>query len=364
MKLKEITAYFEKFAPLMYQESYDNSGLQVGNYSMDLTGALVTLDLTEEVLDEALDKGLNLIVTHHPVIFGGLKSLTGRNLSERVIMKAIKNDVAIYAAHTNIDAIEKGVNGKICEKLELEKCRILEPMESVLKKLVVFVPSGYADKVRETLFENGAGHIGNYDACSFNLEGKGTFRGGEESNPFVGEKGSLQTEEEVRIETIFPAHEKGRVIGAMLQVHPYEEVAYDIYSLDNKYQKVGMGMLGELKKEMKEGEFLQMLKEKFNVDCIRHTALLGKKIKKVAVSGGAGSFLLRKAISSGADIFVSGDFKYHQFFDAEGRIIIADIGHFESEQFTRELFYELLTKKFPTFAVHLSDVNTNPIKYF
>ena len=348
----------------MYQESYDNSGLQVGDYSMELNGGLVTLDVTEEVLNEAIGLGVNLIVTHHPVIFGGIKSLTGRNLSERVIMKAIKNDIAIYAVHTNIDAAENGVNGKICEKLELEKCRILEPLESALKKLVVFVPLSHADKVREALFGNGAGQVGNYDSCSFNLEGKGTFRGGDDTNPFVGETGSMQTEEEVRIETIFPAHEKGRVIGAMLQAHPYEEVAYDIYSLDNKYQKVGMGMLGELKKEMKEEAFLQMLKEKFDVDCIRHTALLGKQIKKVAVSGGAGSFLLRKAISSGADIFVSGDFKYHQFFDAEERIIIADIGHFESEQFTRELFYELLTKNFPTFAVHLSDVNTNPIKYF
>ena len=364
MKLKEISAFLERYAPLMYQESYDNSGLQVGDYSMELTGALLTLDVTEELMEEALEKGVNLVIAHHPVIFEGVKSLTGKNMSERVIMTAIKNDIAIYAAHTNIDAVSNGVNGKICEKLELENCRILEPLESVLKKLVVFVPLSHAEKVREAMFENGGGQIGEYDNCSFNMEGKGTFRGGEHTNPFVGEKGSMHTEEEVRIETIFPSHEKGRVIGAMLQAHPYEEVAYDIYPLENKFKKVGMGMVGELKKEMSEEEFLQELKKIFSTGCIKHTALLGKKIKKVAVSAGAGSFLLRKAISSGADIFVSGDFKYHQFFDAEGRIIIADIGHFESEQFTRELFYELLTKKFPKFAVHLSDVNTNPIKYF
>ncbi len=364
MKLKDISAFFEAYAPLMYQESYDNSGLQVGDYAMELRGALVTLDVTEEVIDEAIEKNLNLVIAHHPVIFSGIKSLTGKNMSERVILKAIKNDVAIYAVHTNLDAVENGVNGKICEKLELQKCRILEPIAEVLKKLVVFVPLSHADKVRDVLFENGAGNIGAYDSCSFNQDGKGTFRGGEGSDPFVGEKGKMHTEAEVRIETIFPEHEKGRVIGAMLQAHPYEEVAYDIYPLDNKFKKVGMGMIGELKNEMAEKDFLQLLKDEFGTACIRHTAFLGRKIRKVAVSGGAGSFLLRRAISSGADVFVSGDFKYHQFFDAEKRIIIADIGHFESEQYTRELFYELLTKNFPKFAVHLSDVNTNPIKYF
>ncbi len=364
MKLKQIAAFFEQYAPLIYQESYDNSGLQVGEPSMEITGALLTLDVTEEVIDEAISKKVNLVVSHHPVIFGGLKSLTGRNMAERIVLKAVRNDIALYAAHTNIDAVQDGVNGKICEKLGLQKCRVLEPMEEVLKKLVVFVPVSHAEKVREAIFANGGGHIGEYDSCSFNLEGKGTFRGGEGSDPFVGEKGVLHTEEEVRIETIFPAHEKGRLIGAMLQAHPYEEVAYDIYQLENKFQRAGMGMIGELEKEMGEQEFLEFLKKIFLAEGIRHTALLGKKIKKVAVSGGAGSFMLRKAISSGADIFVSGDFKYHQFFDADGKLVIADIGHFESEQFTQELFYELLTKNFPKFAVHLSDVNTNPIKYF
>lgn len=348
----------------MYQESYDNSGLQVGEHSMEINGALVALDVTEEVIDEAIRKRLNLIVAHHPVIFGGLKSLTGRNMVERIVLKAIRNDIAIFAAHTNMDAIHSGVNSKICEKLGLEKCRVLEPMEDVLKKLVVFVPESHAEKVRQAIFENGGGEIGDYDSCSFNLEGKGTFRGGEGTNPFVGEKGKMHTEEEVRIETVFPVHVKGRLISAMLQAHPYEEVAYDIYQLENKYQGAGMGMIGEFQKELEEETFLGLLKKTFHAESIRHTALLGKKIKKVALSGGAGSFLLRKAITAGADAFVSGDFKYHQFFEADDKLLIADIGHFESEQFTQELFYELLTKNFPKFAVHLSDVNTNPIKYF
>jgi dinuclear metal center YbgI/SA1388 family protein len=364
MKLREITAFFERVAPLMYQESYDNAGLQVGDYGMEVTGALVTLDITEEVINEAIRKNCNLVVGHHPVIFGGLKSITGRNMAERVVQRAIKNDIAIYAAHTNMDVIRQGVSNKICEVIGLKNTKILEPAGGLLKKLVVFVPAGHAEKLRQALFDAGAGVIGNYDSCSYNTEGTGTFRGGEDTDPFVGEQGKLHFEQEVRIETIFPEHAKGRIITAMLQAHPYEEVAYDIYPLENRYQAVGMGMIGELEAPLEETEFLGLLRERFRTGVIRHSVLLDKKIKKVAVCGGAGSTLLRKAISEKADIFVSGDFKYHQFFDAEGKIVIADIGHFESEQYTRELFYDLLMKNFPKFAVQLSEVNTNPIKYF
>ncbi len=363
MRLKEITAFIEKLAPLMYQESYDNSGLQVGDYNAEITGALVTLDITPEVMDEAIEKGLNLVIGHHPLIFGGIKSITGKNMTERVIVKAIQHNIAIYAAHTNMDVILEGVNGMICKRIGLQKCRILDPVRGRLKKLVVFVPKDHAEKVREALFDGGAGVIGGYDSCSYNLDGKGTFRGGEDTNPFVGEKGLLHFEEEVRIETIFPEHEKGRVITAMLNAHPYEEVAYDIYPLDNRYDQVGMGMIGELDTPVGEQEFLKWLKETFNAGVVRHTRLTGKKVKRVAVCGGAGSSLLRKAIAEKADVFVSGDFKYHQFFEAEDRIVIADIGHFESEQYTRNVFYDLLIKNFPKFAVQLSEVNTNPIKY-
>lgn len=364
MKLREITAFFERLAPLMYQESYDNSGLQVGDYGMEISGALVTLDITEEVIDEAIRKKLNLVIGHHPVIFGGLKSITGKNMTERVVRKAIRNDIAIYAAHTNLDVIRQGVSGKICDVIGLKNTKILEPVAGKLKKLVVFVPNAHAEKVRQAIFEAGAGVIGNYDSCSYNIEGQGTFRGGEDTDPFVGERGKLHFEPEVRVETIFPDHVKGKVITAMLAAHPYEEVAYDLYPLENKYTEIGLGMMGELEEPMEETAFLGLLRERFHTRVIRHSALLGKKIRKVAVCGGAGSTLLRRAISEKADIFVSGDFKYHQFFDAEGKIIIADIGHFESEQHTREIFYDLVIKNFPKFAVQLSQVNTNPIKYF
>lgn len=364
MTLREITAFFEKVAPLMYQESYDNSGLQVGNYSMQVNGALVTLDITEEVIDEAIAKGLNLIVGHHPLIFGGIRSITGKNMTERVVQKAVKNDIAIYASHTNLDSIKGGVSGKMGEVLGLQKVRILEPVSGRLKKLVVFVPLKFAEKVRSAIFEGGAGVIGNYDSCSFNSVGRGTFRGGEDSKPYVGEKGLLHEEEEVRIETIFPEHVKGSVITAMLKAHPYEEVAYDIYPLENKYSQIGMGIIGELELPVAEKEFLKLLKSHFNTGVIKHSDFTGRKIRKVALCGGAGSSLLRSAISEKADVFISGDFKYHQFFDAEGKILVADIGHFESEQYTRNLIYDLLIKNFPKFAVQLSEINTNPIKYF
>ncbi len=363
MIIKEITAFLEKLAPLMYQEPYDNSGLQVGNYSMKATGALVTLDVTEEVIDEAIAKGLNLVIAHHPLIFGGLKSITGKSMVERVVVKAVKHDIAIYAAHTNLDSVRDGVSGKICEVIGLKRCRILDPVAGRLKKLVVFVPSTHAEKVRQAIFDGGAGVIGNYDSCSYNLEGLGSFRGGEGADPFVGKKGELHFEPEIRIETVFPEHEKGRVISAMLQAHPYEEVAYDIYTLENKYHEIGLGMIGEFEEPVGEMEFLEQLKQRFKTGVIRHSALLGKEIRKVAVCGGAGSSLLRKAISEKADLFVSSDFKYHQFFEAEKRIVVADIGHFESEQYTREIIYDSVNKKFPKFALHLSDVNTNPIKY-
>ncbi|MFC2089942.1 Nif3-like dinuclear metal center hexameric protein [Bacteroidota bacterium] len=364
MKLKEITGYIEKIAPLMYQESYDNSGLQVGDFQMDLSGALITLDITEEVVEEAIRKKLNLVIGHHPLIFGGIKSITGRSMEERVIKLAIKNDIAIYAAHTNLDSISKGVSNKMCDIMGMTDCVILDPVAGRLKKLVVFVPLDYADKVRTAIFEGGAGFIGKYDSCSFNVHGEGTFRGGEDSNPFAGKRGELATEKEVRIETVFPEHVKGTVLTAMLQAHPYEEVAYDIYPIENKYREIGMGMIGRFETAVSESDFLELLKSSFSTGVIRHTELTGKKIKKVAVVGGAGSSLLSAAIAQKADAFVSGDFKYHQFFRADGKILIADIGHFESEQFTRELIYESLMKKFPKFAVQLSEISTNPIKYF
>ena len=362
--LKELTTFLESIAPLGLQESYDNAGLITGDLNSGINSVLITLDVTESVVEEAIQKNAQLIVAHHPIIFSGLKKITGKNYVERTIIKAIKNDIAIYAAHTNLDSVDSGVNHKICEKLGLENCKILEPATQQLKKLVTFIPVEHLDKVREAVFNAGAGNIGNYDNCGFTAKGWGSFRGNEKTNPFVGEKGEIHAEKEIRFETIFPGYLQGKIIGSLLKAHPYEEVAYDIYPLENKFDKFGMGMVGSFTKPIAETEFLNQLKKTFNTGLIKHTSLLNKQVQKVAVCGGSGSFLLNAAIAAGADFFVSGDFKYHQFFDAEDKIVIADIGHFESEQFTKELFYELLTKKFPTFAIHLSEVGTNPVFYF
>jgi dinuclear metal center YbgI/SA1388 family protein len=363
-KIKNITNFFETLAPLRLQESYDNAGLIIGDYNAEIDTILVTLDVTEEVVIEAIEKKAGLIVSHHPIVFSGLKKITGKNYVERTLLKAIKNDIAIYAAHTNLDSITGGVNGKICEKLGLENCKILQPVAGQLKKLVTFIPTDHAEKVRQVIFAAGAGNIGNYDSCSYNIEGEGTFRGNDNTNPFVGEKGKIHFEKEIRFETIFPDYLQGKVISALLSSHPYEEVAYDIYPIENKFDKIGMGMIGTLPTEKEELDFLKEIKDTFKTGTIKYTALKKKPVKKVAVCGGAGSFLINQAIAAKADIFISGDFKYHQFFDAENKIVIADIGHFESEQFTKELFYELLTKNFPKFAVRLSEVNTNPVFYF
>lgn len=365
MKIKDITNYIEEIAPLSFQEGYDNAGLIVGNAETEINAILISLDVNEEVVDEAINLKANLIVAHHPIVFSGLKKLNGKNYVERTVIKAIQNNIAIYASHTNLDSVlSTGVNTKIAQKLELQNIRILSPVENQLNKIMVYVPNRFTKKIQNALFSAGAGQIGNYNSCSFNLEGKGTFKAEENTDPFVGEQGKLHIEDETKIEVIAPNHLTNKVISEMISAHPYEEPAYDIVPLKNTWKNVGMGIIGELTNEIDEIEFLQKTKQTFACQIIRHTELLNKKIKKVAVCGGAGSFLLQKAISQKADVFVSGDFKYHQFFDADKKILIADIGHFESEQYTKELFYELLIKKFYNFAIHLTKVNTNPIKYF
>lgn len=363
MKVAEVAKVIEQFAPLQIQESYDNAGLCIGNAGSEVKGILITIDITEDVINEAIQKNCNLILSHHPLIFSGIKKITGNSYVEKCIIKAIQNNINIYSAHTNADMVSEGVSYKMCEKLALQNLKILSPLKDQLKKLVTFAPSSYAEKVREAIFAAGAGNIGNYDNCSYNISGNGTFRGNEKANPFVGKIGELHTEEEIRIETVFPKHIQKEVISALINAHPYEEVAYDIYPLENELTIMGLGMIGELVEPVDEEEFLKKITKVFNASGIRYTKLRGKKIKKVAVCGGSGSSLLRDAISYGADVFISADFKYHQFFDANGRIVIVDIGHYESEQYTKELFYNLLVKNFPNFAVHFSDINTNPINY-
>lgn len=364
MLLRELTDYLESLAPLYYQEPYDNSGLLVGEPDRTIGSALISLDCTEAVVDEAIESGSDLIISHHPIIFKGLKRLTGSSYVERVVMKAVRHNIALYAIHTNLDNVTGGVNSRIAERLGLQETTILDPKGDMLRKLAVFVPQSHAGSVRAALFAAGAGQVGRYDQCSFNVEGYGTFRGGEGTQPYVGTPGEPHREEEIRVEVIYPVDRERTVIRELLAAHPYEEVAYDIYRLQNTYGQVGSGMVGQLPGPLSEEAFLALLKERLGAAVIRHTTLLGKPVSRVAVCGGAGGFLLRHAIRAGADVFVTADYKYHEFFDADGKIVITDVGHFESEQFTQELLLEVIRKKFPTFAVRLTGINTNPIKYY
>jgi dinuclear metal center YbgI/SA1388 family protein len=363
MKLSELTTFLESIAPLSYQEDYDNSGLIIGLPETEIASAMISLDCTEDVIDDAIAKNCKLIISHHPIVFRGLKKLNGETYVERVVMKAIKNDIALYAFHTNFDNVLNGVNSKICERLGIKNCSILSPKSGLLKKMVTFCPLAQADSVRQALFAAGAGEIGNYSECSYNSDGFGTYTAGENTNAFAGEKGTRHRENETRIEVIYPATIERQLLIALHETHPYEEVAYDLYELSNTHRQVGSGMIGSLDEDTNETDYLNFVKEQLHCKVIRHTDLLGKKIKRVAVCGGAGSFLLPQAIRAGADIFITADYKYHEFFDADGKILIADVGHFESEQFTQEYLYEIITKKFPNFALHLTEKNTNPINY-
>jgi dinuclear metal center YbgI/SA1388 family protein len=363
MVLSEIIAILNSQFPLALQESYDNCGLLIGNANTRVTGALICIDITEEVLDEALAKSCNLIISHHPLIFSGIKSLTGETDTERIVIRVIKENIAVFAIHTNLDNHDEGVNHLLCYKLGILKPEILKPSPEKLRKLVTFCPPSHADQVREAIFNAGAGQIGKYDSCSYSTAGEGTFRALDGANPFVGEPGKLHTEPELRIETIFPAFLENKIITALTQAHPYEEVAYDIYPLTNKHHGIGAGMIGILPQALDAEEFLISVKEILHIGCIRHTYLKNKKIQRVAVCGGSGSFLIKDAIYCNADIYMTGDVKYHDFFIPENKMILADIGHFESEQFTKELIYNFLKKKITTFALFISGTNTNPVNY-
>jgi len=363
MKIKHIISCLENIAPLDYQESYDNAGLITGNVDTEINKVLITLDCTEAVVDEAILKNCNLIVAHHPIVFGGLKKFSGQGYVEKTIVKAIKNDVAIYAIHTNLDNVIDGVNAQICNKIGLTNQRILLSKIGVLKKLIVYVPTAYLNKVREAAFEAGAGEIGNYSGCSFSVNGMGTFTANSNANAFVCKPNEPHQEAEIRIEFLVKSANQNTVIQAIKNVHPYEEMAFDLIAIENTSPEVGSGMIGEFEKAKTADEFLEHLKKSMNLKVIKYTPV-NLPIKKVAVCGGAGSFLLKQALKMGADAFVSSDFKYHEFFDAQERLMVADIGHYESEIYTNQLLADAILKKFPTFAVILSEINTNPIKYY
>ena len=371
MKIKEVIHLLEDLAPLSYSEDFDNTGLLVGNSNTKVSGILVTLDTLESVIDEAISNNCNLIVSFHPIIFSGLKKLTGKNYVERVVIKAIQNNIAIFSMHTALDNSWNGVNAMICEKLQLMNRKILLPKKETIKKLTTYVPVKNADALRNSLFKAGAGNIGNYSNCSFTSEGIGSFLGEEDSNQIKGEKGTLHFEKETQINVTFQKHKEASVLKALFNSHPYEEVAYEVITLENTNQKLGMGMIAELENSLSEIDFLKHLKNTMNTNCVRHSKLSGQKIKKIAVLGGSGSFAISAAIQAGADAFVTADCKYHDFFKAENNLLLADIGHYESEQFTKELLVAFISKKISTFApalstrrLVLSQINTNPITYF
>ncbi len=364
MLLKELIESLGEYAPFSLQESYDNSGIQVGSPEQEVSKGLVCLDVTRDVVKEAIEKKCDLIISHHPLIFKGLKSVSSSSAAGSIIFDAIKNGIAIIALHTNLDNAFMGVSHIFGKKLGLNNMRILKPTGGLLKKLVTFCPVSHAGKVREALFSSGAGHIGEYDSCSFNLEGLGSFRGSDESQPFTGKAGQLHFEKEERIETIFPSYLQGKIISAMKSAHPYEEVAYDIYPLDNLFDRAGSGVVGNLDSELEVSAFLDLVKEKLGCQVLRYSNPGVKSIKKLAVCGGSGAFLTEQAVQSGADAFITGDVKYHQFFDIGGDMMLVDAGHYETEQFTRELMVEIVKKKMINFALLISEVNTNPVRYY
>jgi len=363
MTIKEILSTLEEMAPLAYAEDFDNVGLLVGNSETEATGILVCHDALESVIDEAIAKKCNLVVCFHPIIFSGLKKITGKNYVERALIKAIKNDVAIYAVHTALDNHKQGVNKIFSDALGLTNTKILVPKKNFIQKLVTYTIPENVEELRNALFEAGAGKIGNYEDCSFNSKGIGTYMGNEDSDPEIGERFEFVENEEIKIEVTFEKHLQSKVLKALFQNHVYEEVAYEIYDLQNAHQNIGLGMIGELEKPMSETEFLAFVKDKMQCGGIRHSALRGKPIKKVALLGGSGSFAISNAKQAGADIFLTADLKYHNFYEVENQLVLADIGHFESERFTKNYIVDFLKKKILNFAIIFSEENTNPVKY-
>lgn len=365
VKLFQIIHEIESIAPLYLQESYDNSGLLVGNKNQEIHQALVCLDCTEAVIDEAIAKNCNLIIAHHPLIFGGLKRLVGQNDVQRAVVKAIQHNIALYACHTNLDnVLKQGVNEKIAHKLELNHLKVLQPKKNILQKLSVFVPTDNAQILTDALFAAGAGNIGNYSECGFSQEGQGSFKPNDGSKPTIGQLGKREVLKEMKIEVVFPAWKASEILSAMFDVHPYEEVAYQLMTMENTVDEFGSGVVGELANSMSKIDFLNHLKEKMELDVFKHTEFFGVEIKKVAICGGAGAFLIQRAKSVNADVYISSDIKYHEFFDAEKQLMICDIGHFESEKYTIDLIMDILSKKFPNFATIFAHTNTNPIQYY
>jgi len=364
MKVRDIIHEIEQFAPLAYQESYDNSGLIIGSMEKDIKKVLLCLDVSDDIIKEAVEKKAGLIIAHHPLIFDSIKNINPLTNQGNVIIEAIKHNLCIYASHTSLDNTNSSINGYLAENIGLKNIRVLVPKEGVLRKLVTFCPADSIDKVRTAVFGAGAGHIGDYDSCSYNVSGQGTFKASEKANPYVGKKNELHFEEEIRFETIYPVHKEKEILSVLFKSHPYEEVAYDIYTLNNHYINSGSGVIGSLEEEMDEFDFIKMIKERLGLKVVKHNNVLNKKIRTVALCSGAGSFLIPQALKKQADVFISSEFKHNHYIDNQGRILIIDIGHYESEQFAKEIIKSVLIKKIPKFAVEISGTEKNPVNYY
>ncbi len=367
MKISEVISKLEQWAPRALQEGYDNAGLLSGDADEECRGALCCLDITQKVLEEALEQNCNLIIAHHPLVFQSIKSLAGNTLVNRLLVFAIKNNVAVYAFHTNLDNVLSGVNAAFANKMGISPIgrQILYKKSRQVAKLYTYVPKTHHLQVQKALYATGAGQIGLYENCSFSALGTGTFRPMEGSKPFIGSTdGPLETLEEIKLEVIFPVWLKENVLQALHNAHPYETVAYEIVITENTHPETGSGLIGNLEYPLEETEFLSLIKAKFHLSVIKTSPLMNKKVQKVAICGGAGSFLISHAIRQGADVFITSDLKYHDYFEADGKILLMDIGHYESEVATVELMTGYINSKFPNFAVLKTKVITNPVQYF
>jgi dinuclear metal center YbgI/SA1388 family protein len=362
--IRDIINVLETAAPLHLQESYDNAGLSCGNPYLECSGALVALDLTMEVIHEAILHNKNLIITHHPPIFKGIKQLVYGDAVSDLLIACIKNDICVYASHTNLDNVLQGVNGEIAARLNLQKTRVLQPLSGTHRQLVAFVPEKNEESIKSALFEAGAGTVGLYDECSFSTAGTGTFRPLKGSNPFTGKLNTRSNEQEVRLEFIYPVHLENRILEALHMAHPYETVAYSVYPLANKFGELGAGIIGELDEPVTVQHFFEQVKNKFHTGIIRHSEIFKPTISRIAICGGSGKSLIINALKNNADLFLTSDLGYHDFFLAGKQMILADMGHFESEQFTSDLILRLINEKIPTFAVQKAASKTNPVNYF
>jgi len=365
MTIKQVTQFLEQKFPLYLQEDFDNCGVQCGDVRQEITGAMVCFEMSEQVIDEAIAEGCNLVISHHPLILKrGITKILPTDRVGAMICKALAHNMVLYSMHTNIDSGVGGGNDVFAEKLNLQNVKVLEPHKGLYRKLVVFVPKENAEALKSALFEIGCGVQGNYDSCGYTVHGQGQFRPLKGANPHIGEENQLEHVEEERIEMIYPTGLQRTVVQAIYEHHPYEEPAFDLLPLENESRTIGLGRIGELPKVMPVSEFLECLKDKLGFEHCRYAGDTTKMIHKVAVCGGGGSSFIDLAIASGADAYVSGDFKYHDFFKSHSGTLLVDIGHYEGEYFIKNIIHQQIKENFTNFAALISKMEKVEVKYF